>query len=81
MLDKYLAEGFKAVRVVGIFASDFDRKLQSLILEYEKATAVLFEEYPISAVCLYPEQVKNTKFGREIRDKACHPFRAKKLNV
>lgn len=81
LIEKYLSEGFQGGRVAGVFAPDYNRKLNSLIFAYERAVAPLFEKYPLSAVCLYPESVKNTSFGKKIRSTECHPVRAKKINV
>ena len=81
IIEKYLAEGFKAVRLAGIFPPNFSKKLQTLILQYEKSAASLFRQYPVSAVCLYPAKVKNTPFGKEICSIRYHPVRVKKINV
>jgi len=81
LLAQYLGQGYRAVRGVGILPDACDESHYEAIIEYERACEPLFEKYPLSAICIYPYQLKSTFLGREVNKLSCHPYRVQQLAV
>ncbi len=81
IIQEILEEGFSSVRIAGVIPEDYNRSLDPLILDYEKKVDDYFQNFPVSAVCLYPEEVKETPFGKQIRSHKIHPVRAQAAQV
>jgi len=76
MIEDYLAKGFSAVRGVGSLpdGTELTEKTASFLLKYEESLHSLFEQYPLSAMCLYPSSFQKTRFGEKIAHKKYHPI-------
>ena len=81
MVEGFIAEGYKAVRGIGCLDVEYTEELKAFLLSYEKATASLFDRYPVSAICLYPHRYSNSSFGRKISTTEYHPVFVDPLSV
>jgi hypothetical protein len=81
LLDQYVKQGYHAIRGVGVMPAACNESHYNAIIEYENACEPLFEKYPLSAICMYPQTLKKSLLGKEVSKLSCHPYRAQKLTV